>query len=770
MTKIFKQLARHWAVCLAVFALLFVQAYCDLSLPDYTSKIVDTGIQQGGIESPLPQTVRKSTLDALSLLMSEEDAQKLQNAYQYYLQDDGVLQLRTDLTEDERTALEEAVTTPDIVLYMAAAQAANTPAGQTGMAMTGLAEMQSADSTASDTDTGTETVAPTADDLDTVCGQFAAMSQMPGFSRDAIQQQLTGAIGQLDETVVENMKSQSLLLVQLEYEAQGIAHDVQMHYLYKVGGQMLGLTLLMVAVAVAVGFLASRVSAAIGRDLRRETFSSVIHFSNAEIENFSTASLITRTTNDIQQVQFVCVMLLRMVAYAPILGIGGVLHVVGNSSGLSWIIVLDVAILLLLIIFLMNVAMPKFKIMQTLVDRLNLVSREILTGIMPVRAFSREQFEEQRFDKANKDLMGTQLFTNRAMVAMMPFMTLIMNGTSLLIVWFGGKAMDAGNMQVGEMIAFITYTMQIVMSFLMLAMVAVMLPRAGVAANRIDEVIRTKATINDPDEATAKPLLEHKNWQGEVGFHDVSFRFPGADSDALEHISFTAKPGETTAIIGSTGCGKSTLLNLIPRFYDATGGSVTVDGIDVRNMPQAQLHDLLGYVPQKGVLFSGSIDSNLKFGGEQITDADVKKAASIAQATEFIDAKPEGYQSPIAQGGSNVSGGQKQRLSIARAIAKKPKIYLFDDSFSALDFKTDVALRRALKAETGNATVIIVAQRISTVLHANQILVLDEGRLVGKGTHAQLMASCPEYQEIARSQLSQKELDLETLNTEKEGE
>jgi ATP-binding cassette subfamily B multidrug efflux pump len=770
MTKIFKQLARHWAVCLAVFALLFVQAYCDLSLPDYTSKIVDTGIQQGGIESPLPQTVRKSTLDALSLLMNEEDEQKLQSAYQYYLQDDGVLQLRSDLTADERTALEDSITTPDIVLYMAAAQAANAPAGQTGMAMTGLAEMQSADSTASDTDTGTETVAPTADDLDTVCGQFAAMSQMPGFSRDAIQQQLTGAIGQLDETVVENMKSQSLLLVQLEYEAQGIAHDVQMHYLYKVGGQMLGLTLLMVAVSVAVGFLASRVSAAIGRDLRRETFSSVIHFSNAEIENFSTASLITRTTNDIQQVQFVCVMLLRMVAYAPILGIGGVLHVVGNSSGLSWIIVLDVAILLLLIIFLMNVAMPKFKIMQTLVDRLNLVSREILTGIMPVRAFSRESFEEQRFDKANKDLMGTQLFTNRAMVAMMPFMTLIMNGTSLLIVWFGGKAMDNGTMQVGEMIAFITYTMQIVMSFLMLAMVAVMLPRAGVAADRIDEVIRTKATIHDPDEADAKAAKEHKNWQGVVEFHDVSFRFPGADSDALERISFTAKPGETTAIIGSTGCGKSTLLNLIPRFYDATGGSVTVDGIDVRNMPQAQLHDLLGYVPQKGVLFSGTIDSNLKFGGEHITDADVKKAASIAQATEFIDAKPEGYQSSIAQGGSNVSGGQKQRLSIARAIAKKPKIYLFDDSFSALDFKTDVALRRALKAETGNATVIIVAQRISTVLHANQILVLDEGRLVGKGTHAQLMTCCPEYQEIARSQLSQKELDLETLNTEKEGE
>ena len=765
MTKIFKQLARHWAVCLVVFALLFVQAYCDLALPDYTSKIVDTGIQQGGIESPLPQTVRKSTLDTLSLLMSEEDAQKLQNAYQYYLQDDGVLQLRSDLTEDERTALEDAVTTPDIVLYMAAAQAANTPAGQNSMGMTGLAKMPSAAA-----DTGTETVTPTAADLDTVCSQFAAMSQMPGFDRSMLQKQLDSAMSQLDSTLLENLKSQSLLLVQLEYEAQGVARNVQMGYLFRVGGQMLALTLLMVAVAVAVGFLASRVSAAIGRDLRRETFSSVIGFSNAEIENFSTASLITRTTNDIQQVQFVCVILLRMVAYAPILGIGGVLHVVGSSSGLSWIVVLDVAILLLLIIFLMSVAMPKFKVMQQLVDRLNLVSREILTGIMPVRAFSREKFEEQRFDKANRELMGTQLFTNRAMVAMMPFMTLIMNGTSLLIVWFGGKAMDAGTMQVGEMIAFITYTMQIVMSFLMLAMVAVMLPRAGVAADRIDEVIRTKATIHDPDEAAAKAAKAHTDWQGVVQFEDVSFRYPGADSDALEHISFTAKPGETTAIIGSTGCGKSTLLNLIPRFYDVTGGKVTVDGIDVRKMPQAQLHDLLGYVPQKGVLFSGTIESNLKFGGEDITDAQVQKAAAIAQATDFIEAKPEGYQSPIAQGGSNVSGGQKQRLSIARAIAKNPKVYLFDDSFSALDYKTDVTLRRALKAQTDNATVIIVAQRISTVLHANQILVLDEGRLVGKGTHAQLMVSCPEYQEIARSQLSQKELALDTLNTEKEGE
>ena len=749
MGKIFKQLARHWAACLAVVALLFVQAYCDLSLPDYTSKIVDTGIQQGGIESPLPETVRQSTLDALSLLMSEEDADALQNAYGYYLQDNGVLKLRSDLTDAERTALEEAVTTPDIVLYMAAAQNANAPAGDEAEAMT---------------------AAPTAEDLDAVCAQFAAMAQMPGFSREMIQQQLASAMEQVDETTLSSMASQATLLVSLEYEAQGVSHDVQMAYLFRVGGQMLALTLLMVVVAILVGLIASRVSASIGRELRRETFSSVIHFSNAEIENFSTASLITRTTNDIQQVQFTCVILLRMVAYAPILGIGGVMHVTQGNTGLAWIIVLDVAALLLLITVLMSIAMPKFKIMQTLVDKLNLVSRELLTGVMPVRAFSRESFEEKRFDAASRELMGTQLFTNRAMVAMMPFMTLIMNGTSLLIVWFGGKAMDAGNMQVGEMIAFITYTMQIVMSFLMLAMVAVMLPRAGVAADRIDEVCRTKASIHDPDAAAAKPALEKKDWDGVVRFEDVSFRFPGADSDALEHISFTANPGETTAIIGSTGCGKSSLLNLIPRFYDVTGGRVTIDGIDVREMPQEQLHSLLGYVPQKGVLFSGTIESNLKFGGAQITDAGMKKAASIAQATEFIDAKPEGYASPIAQGGSNVSGGQKQRLSIARAIAKDPKIYLFDDSFSALDYKTDVTLRRALKEETDNATVIIVAQRISTVLHANQILVLDDGRLVGKGTHAQLMATCPEYQEIARSQLSQKELNLQDLNTGKEDE
>lgn len=739
MGKIFKQLGRHWAACLVVFALLAVQAYCDLSLPDYTSKIVDVGIQQGGIESTVPESVRDTTLQALELLMTEEDAAL---AEQWYSEPDenGVRTLAHDATA-AMPELEEAFTTPDIVLYMAAAQHAAAAQGTT------------------------ETVTPAWTDLDAVTTQFSMMAQAPELSREAVQQQLAGAMAAVDDSVAESMASQAMLLVSLEYEAQGIAHDVQTAYLWRVGGQMLGLTLLMVAVAIAVGFVASRVSASIGRDLRRETFSAVIGFSHAEIEQFSTASLITRTTNDIQQVQFVCVILLRMVAYAPILGIGGIMHVARSNTGLTWITFLAVAALLVLIGVLMTIAMPKFKLMQTLVDRLNLVSREILTGIMPVRAFSREKFEEERFDRANRDLMRTQLFTNRTMAGMMPFMTLIMNGTSLLIVWFGGKAMDAGNMQVGEMIAFITYTMQIVMSFLMLAMVAIMLPRAGVAADRIDEVIHTPATIHDPEEPVARKALQRSHWDGVVRFEDVSFRYPGADDDALEHISFTARPGETTAIIGSTGCGKSTLLNLIPRFYDVTGGRVTIDGVDVRDMPQHTLHDLLGYVPQKGVLFSGTIESNLKFGGPQISDGDIRDAAAIAQAADFIEAKPEGFQSPIAQGGTNVSGGQKQRLSIARAIAKHPRVYLFDDSFSALDYKTDVALRRALKAQTDNATVIIVAQRISTVLHANQIMVLDEGKIVGIGTHAQLLETCPEYQEIARSQLSQKELGLQ-----KEGE
>ena len=454
----------------------------------------------------------------------------------------------------------------------------------------------------------------------------------------------------------------------------------------------------------------------------------------------------------------VAVMLLRIVIYAPILGIGGIVRVAGTDTGLSWIIVLAVALLLCLVFVLMQVAMPRFKKMQKLVDRLNLVSREILTGIMPIRAFSREKFEEARFDEANRDLMKTQLFTNRTMTFMMPGMTLIMNGVSLLIVWFGGHAMVTRGMQVGDLIAFITYTMQIVMSFLMLTVISIMLPRAGVAADRIEEVLRTEPVIEDPAPDRQPAGLADHPWQGVVQFDHVDFRFPGADTDVLKDISFTARPGQTTAIIGSTGCGKSTLLNLIPRFYDVTGGRITLDGVDLREMPQATLRAQLGYVPQKGVLFSGTIESNLKFGGDTISDQAMEQAAAIAQAGDFIASKPEGYRSPIAQGGTNVSGGQKQRLSIARAIAKNPKVYLFDDSFSALDYKTDAALRRALNEKTGGATVILVAQRISTVLHADQILVLDEGRVVGCGRHEELLAGCPEYREIAKSQLSERDL------------
>ena len=732
MLNIFRHLAKHWATILAVVVLLLVQANCDLALPSYTSDIVDVGIQQGGVENGLPGSARQTTLDALSVLMSGEDAAALDAAYGP-ADENGVRALLDTVTEEQQAALADALTTPDVALYMAAAA-------------------QSASRQ------GVETALPEPQDLDSAAAMLSAAAAAPDFDHEALLARLSGAAGSLDETTAETLASQAVQLVRLEYQAQGIDGDVQMHYLLTTGGEMLLVALLMAAAAISVGFLASRVSAAVGRDLRRQVFGKVISFSNAETDRFSTASLITRTTNDIQQVQMTSVMLLRIVIYAPILGIGGIILVAGTDTGLSWIIVLAVALLLALVFVLMQVAMPKFKIMQKLVDRLNLVSREILTGIMPIRAFSREKFEEERFDAANKDLMKTQLFTNRTMTFMMPAMTLIMNGISLLIVWFGGHAMETSGMQVGDLIAFITYTMQIVMSFLMLTVISIMLPRAGVAADRIEEVLRTEPVIEDPAPAQLPAGLENKQWRGVVQFDHVNFRFPGADADALEDITFTAEPGKTTAIIGSTGCGKSTLLNLIPRFYDVTGGKITLDGVDLRLMPQETLRAQLGYVPQKGVLFSGTIESNLKFGGDAIPDADMVQAAEIAQAAEFISAKPEGYQSPIAQGGTNVSGGQKQRLSIARAIAKNPKVYLFDDSFSALDYKTDVTLRRALKEKTGDATVIIVAQRISTVLHADQILVLDDGRIVGCGRHADLLATCPEYREIAKSQLSEKDL------------
>lgn len=589
-------------------------------------------------------------------------------------------------------------------------------------------------------------------DMDSLKGMIAAQG-MDDTKLTAMKDEAVEEMGDMSDSIITQ---KAILFIQKEYEAMGMdLNQVQMNYLLSTGAKMLGLTLLMMAAAILAGLLSSRTAAKIGMDLRGKVFTKVVSFSNNELNKFSIASLITRSTNDIQQVQMVEVMLLRMVLYAPIIGIGGIVKVMSTRTGLGWIIGVAVVAISAVVLVLMRIAMPKFKKMQSLVDRLNLVSREILTGVSVIRAFSREKFEEDRFETANKDLMKTQLFTNRVMTFMMPMMMMIMNCITVMIIWFGGKGIDAGNLQVGDMMAFITYTMQIVMAFLMITMISVMLPRACVAAERIQEVLDTEPTIHDAPSVKDAQLSQVK---GELSFEDVSFRYDGAKADALEKISFTAKPGETTAIIGSTGCGKSTLMHLIPRFYDVTEGKITIDGVDIREMSQHKLRSILGFVPQKANLFSGDIESNIKYGGSYITDEMMEQAADIAQAAEFIDSKPEGYESPIAQGGSNVSGGQKQRLSIARAIAKNPKIFLFDDSFSALDYKTDMVLRKALHDKIADATIIIVAQRISTILHANQIIVLDEGKIAGIGTHEELLASCEAYQEIARSQLSEAEL------------
>lgn len=708
MLRLFRYLRQSvWAVA-AIFILLVLQAWCDLSLPQYTSDIVDIGIQQGGIENAVPLRIRQSTLDALELFLTDE---QIALADASYIPDgDGVLQLDADAEAVE--ALNTAFEAPMAVL-------------------SGISEDTQAQA------------------------DFSAAVQSGSVDREQLRALATEALAALGDSADALVSQRALLFVRSEYEALGMdLSQVQTSYLLRTGGQMLGITLLMVVAAIGVSFLASRIGARIGLTLRDKVFSKVVSFSSAEIDRFSTASLITRSTNDIQQVQTVIVMSLRIVLYAPILGIGGVFKVMETRTGMTWIIGVGVACVMALVAVLISVAMPKFKKVQALIDRVNLISREILTGLPVIRAFSRERHEEQRFDGANRDLMRTQLFTGRVMTLMLPAMNLLMNGVSVLIVWVGAQRIDMGAMQVGDMIAFITYTMQIVMSFLMISVISVMLPRAGVAAGRINEVIDMENTIRDPEH----PRDGEKPLRGIVRFEDVSFRYPDSEADVLEHISFTARPGETTAIIGSTGSGKSTLLNLIPRFFDVTSGRITLDGIDIRELTQHKLRSLLGYVPQKGVLFSGDIESNLKFGGDQITDEQMKQAAAIAQATEFIDQKPDKYHSPIAQGGSNVSGGQKQRLSIARAIAKDPLVYLFDDSFSALDYKTDAALRHALEAHTKDAAVIIVAQRVSTIMHAHQILVLDEGRVAGMGTHEELLRTCAEYQEIAKSQLSESEL------------
>ena len=709
MGKLFRNLWRHKGAVLLIVLLLIGQAYCDLSLPSYTSDIVDVGIQQGGIENAVPERMREETFNNIALFLTEEERALAEESYTLA---EGVRELNTS---DRQTIeqLDEAFGLPMVIL---------SSLEESGMDLSGLS-------------------------------QAMLNSGLTEDAIDGIRQQALESMGDMSDSIISQ---RAVLFVQAEYEALGMdLGQVQMNYLLTTGAKMLGLTLLMVATAVLSGLLSSRTAAKIGMELRGQVFTRVLSFSNNELNKFSIASLITRSTNDIQQVQMVEVMLLRMVLYAPIIGIGGIIKVAGTRTGLSWIIVVAVAAIFVLVMLLLAVAMPKFKKMQTLVDRLNLVAREILTGLSVIRAFDREKYEEDRFDTANKNLMKTQLFTNRVMNIMMPAMMLIMNCVTVMIIWFGGHGIDAGTMQVGDMIAFITYTMQIVMAFLMITMISVMLPRAGVAADRIQEVLDTPLSIHDAASVRDEELKDAK---GELRFEDVSFRYEGADEDALEHISFTAKPGETTAIIGSTGCGKSTLIHLIPRFYDVTQGRITIDGVDIREISQEKLHSLLGFVPQKGNLFSGTIASNIKYGGDWITDEKMEEAAQIAQATEFIETKPDGYDSPIAQGGSNVSGGQKQRLSIARAIAKSPKIFLFDDSFSALDYKTDAQLRKALHEKTADAAVLIVAQRISTILHANRILVLEDGKIVGDGTHEQLLESCAAYQEIARSQLSESEL------------
>ena len=714
MLNILKYLKKHVGMVLLIICLLIVQAACDLNLPQYMSRIVDVGIQQSGVERVTPDQMRPETLEALTLFLSDEDEAVLRSAYET----EGDLCRLTVTDGDQLDQLDGMLRLPMAALYQM---------GQQGMTPEQMTAMAAA-----------------APDRQSVKAQIAQ-------SMETMTAQLTGVSDtMLDQTAI--------LFVQQEYTATGVdLNQLQQSYLISTGAKMLGLTLLMIVMAILASLLASRVATTVGMELRGQVFRKVISFSNAEIDRFSTASLITRSTNDIQQVQMVMVLLLRMVIYAPILGIGGVIQVASTGTGMGWIIALAVGIILVVVAVLMRVAMPKFKIMQTMVDRLNLVSRETLTGLSVIRAFSREKYEEERFEGANRDLMRTQLFTNRTMSMMMPLMMLIMNGICVLIVWAGAHGIDLGTMQVGDMMAFITYTMQIVMSFLLIAVVSIMLPRAGVSASRIQEVLDTPISIQDPEEKKNQDQAVAE-LKGEVTFEDVSFRYPDAQADVLEHISFTAKPAQTTAIIGSTGSGKSTLLNLIPRFFDVSYGRITIDGVDIRRLSQHKLHELMGYVPQKGVLFSGDITSNLKFGGEDISDFDMVQAARIAQAESFIDEKPEGYKTPIAQGGSNVSGGQKQRLYIARALAKKPKIVLFDDSFSALDYKTDVALRRALSEELTDVTVIIVAQRISTILHAQQIIVLDEGKVAGIGDHETLMRTCPTYQEIARSQLSESEL------------
>ena len=735
MRKLFQFLKPYAPRVLLILCVLVVQAYCDLSLPTYTSNIVNVGIQQSGIDEEIPENISEEEMNRLLLFVSEDDRQDIQDAYEKSSEsfdyDGEVLTLKDSVKSDDEKldALTEEMKLP-MMLTAGFENGSDTTKQMEGQLKEQMSQVP-----------GIEKMSV-----------FDIFGMMNDTQRAAIVDKITKQMDKMPDSILDQT---AISYVKSTYEQIGMdTGHMSTVYILKTGAKMLGLAALGMAASILACLMASRVGSKVGRGLRRDTFRKVIGFSNAEFDKFSTASLITRSTNDIQQIQLLTVMILRIVLYAPIMAIGGILKVSKTNVDMFWFIGLAVLLIVMVVAVLFFVVMPKFKIVQNMVDKLNLVSREILTGLPVIRAFHTEKHEEERFDKANKDLTKLNLFVNRAMTFMMPTMMLVMNGITVLIVWVGGHSINDGAMQVGDMMAFIQYAMQIIMSFLMICMISVMLPRAAVSAERVDEVLKSETKIHDPKEPKTLP----KNGKGEVAFEHVSFHYPGAEEDVLHDITFTAKPGETTAFIGSTGCGKSTLVNLIPRFYDVTEGKITIDGQDVRNLTQHELRDKLGYVPQKGVLFSGNIASNIMFGNPAGSEQEMTEAAQIAQAVEFIDTKPERYKSPISQGGANVSGGQKQRLSIARAIAKHPDVYIFDDSFSALDYKTDTVLRSALKEKTTDSVVLIVAQRISTILHAEQIIVLDDGKIVGKGTHEELLKTCDAYYQIAASQLSESEL------------
>ena len=749
MLKIMKYLKKSAVSVVAIIILLLVQALCDISLPDYTSKIVNIGIQQGGIENAVPEVIKENELKRLLMFVDNDDKDAVEDAYTLVKSGD-----TSDEKYDEYVEKYPKLETENVYVLKEIDKEKNEKLneilGKPEMAL--LAIEKDGEESKKIKEGILKMMPPQAAMVMKDKSLIEIMETMPEEQLAPMRKEMFKKFDSMPDSIITQS---AIAYVNNEYKSIGIDLDnLQNKYILKSGAQMLGIAILSMFVTIIVTYLAAKVAATLGKTLRNNVYEKVMSFSNEEMKKFSTASLITRSTNDIQQIQMMMVMILRFIFYAPMMAMMGIFKVINTNVSMSWIIGVAVLCIVFLLGILFTFVMPKFKLVQNLVDRLNLVSREIITGIMPIRAFSNQKHEEERFDKANGDLTKVNIFVNRIMSCMMPAMMLVMNLIAVLIVYKGTYSIDAGTMQVGDMMAFIQYTMQIIMSFLVIAMMSVMIPRASVSAGRICEVIETEPTIEDPK--NAKEFSGNK--KGVVEFKNVSFKYPDAEENILSDISFTAKPGETTAFIGSTGSGKSTLINLIPRFFDVTEGQILVDGADIREVTQKDLRDKIGYVPQKGILFTGTIASNLRYGNTNATDEQIREAAEIAQATEFIDSKPEGFDTEIAQGGTNVSGGQKQRLSIARAIAKNPEIYIFDDSFSALDLKTDAALRKALKKKTGDSTVLIVAQRISTILHAEQIIVLDEGRIVGKGTHEELLKNCEVYKQIALSQLSKEEL------------